>query len=250
MLDPSRDYTEADLAALEAEELARLASFELGDPVLVCRWRIAGRQLPLESRHLRALRARSAQGDPLTPEFCAWVQQHIEQTLDSGAAENPDGVLMIALDGQGRAAMALGPYEELEDLSAAGLTARAQAARLEAQETGVAPEILLAVTPEGTLEVGAGLEEPLAAVASLAVDVAKTLGVPVAFDPRLAARVETDPAAWADILLASDEHGVLRAADGLAASGEAAAANDIASRLEQGYRKLLDAVRAKPHRPF
>lgn len=63
MLDPSRDYTEADLAALEAEELARLASFELGDPVLVCRWRIAGRQLPLESRHLRALRARSAQGD-------------------------------------------------------------------------------------------------------------------------------------------------------------------------------------------
>lgn len=94
------------------------------------------------------------------------------------------------------------------------------------------------------------MEEPLAAVASLAVDVAKTLGVPVAFDPRLAARVETDPAAWASILLASDEHGVLRAADGLAASGEAAAAEGIASRLEQGYRKLLDTVRAKPHRPF
>ena len=33
--------------------------FELGEPALVCRWRIAGGRLPLENRHLRALGARN-----------------------------------------------------------------------------------------------------------------------------------------------------------------------------------------------
>ena len=32
--------------------------FELGVPALVCRWRLAGRTLPLENRHLRALSQR------------------------------------------------------------------------------------------------------------------------------------------------------------------------------------------------
>ena len=47
MLDPDRDYTDADLAALD--------EFTLGEPVLVCRWRLSDRRIPMAGRHIRAL---------------------------------------------------------------------------------------------------------------------------------------------------------------------------------------------------
>ena len=94
--------------------------FELGEPVLVCRWRLAGGRLPLENRHLRAFAARG-----VTMPLVSWAKQHIEWTLGDGAAGEPDGVLMIVVDGQGRAAMSVGPYEPLTSADAATLATRA-----------------------------------------------------------------------------------------------------------------------------
>ena len=54
-------------------------------------------------------------------ELVAWAKQHIEWTLGDGAAANPDGVLMMIVDTEGRAAMSVGPYEELEDTRLAAL---------------------------------------------------------------------------------------------------------------------------------
>ena len=40
--------------------------FQLDQPALVCRWRMARRQVPLLNRHIRALSQRLVQGRPLT----------------------------------------------------------------------------------------------------------------------------------------------------------------------------------------
>ena len=100
--------------------------FELGEPALVCRWRIAGGRLPLENRHLRALGARTVMGRPVSTQLLSWAKQHIEWTLADGSAATPDGVLMLLMDAEGRAAMSVGPYEPLADTSAAALAERAR----------------------------------------------------------------------------------------------------------------------------
>ena len=101
----------------------------------------AGR-LPIENRHLRALGRRHVLGKKLSRQLLAWAKQHIEWTLADGTAEHPDGVLMLLVDAEGRAAMACGDYEPLPDTTLAGLLARAASGSDEASETDIAPETI------------------------------------------------------------------------------------------------------------
>lgn len=227
MLDPERDYTDSDLAAMEAEELERLKSFKLGEPALVCRWRLAERSLPLANRHLRALGARTVNGAPLTPELLGWVKQHVEWTLGDGAWEHPDGVLMVVVDKDGQAAMSLGEFEPLADTSGTALRGRARLGGVEAGETGVAPEVLFAER-DGALVAGLAEDAPRAGAVSLVLDLASTLGLPVTFEPTLA---DGDDG---DVFLVSDEHGVVPASDG---------AGELGARFAEHYAKLLAATK-------
>lgn len=204
-------------------------NFELGEPALVCRWRLANRRLPLENRHLRALLARIVNGQPVTTELAAWAKQHLEWNLDQGAAEHPDGVLMLVVDTQGRAAMSVGPYAPLEDTSAQGLAQRAALACHEAALTGVAPETLWAACA------GALVWDPCggapSGAASLVVQLAQTLGIAVSEREGLAQQASVDSAAFDELFVVSDEHGVVPASD---------AAGPMGARLSEGYRQLLE----------
>ena len=84
--------------------------FSLGEPALVCRWRLSGGTLPLENRLLRALSSRMVNGGPVSAPLVAWVKQNVEWALKSGSEEHPDGVLMLLIDKQNHAAMTVGPY--------------------------------------------------------------------------------------------------------------------------------------------
>ncbi len=216
------------------EGTQRVEDFELGEPVLVCRWRLAGGRLPLENRHLRAFGRRRVAGRGVTTQLLSWAKQHIEWTLRDGSAENPDGVLMIAMDEQGRAAMSVGPYAELSDRGAAALAARAEASVLEESEAGVAPETLWAVR-DGALVWGAGPDAVAAGAASLVADLAKTFGIVVERDAGLIGEVAAGDVPE-QVFLCSDEHGVVVAAD---------AAGELAQRFADAYAKLLDSEREK-----
>lgn len=226
--------------AVEKDAGARAEGFRLGTPALVCRWRLAGRDLPLESRHLRALARRTVSGAPVPTPLVAWAKQHIEWTLRDGAARNPDGVLMIVVDEAGQAAMTVGPFEPLPaaERSAAALAARAERSRAEAAETGVAPETLWAVRGD-ELVWGAERDEVPSGAASLVADLARTLGMGLACDPELARAALRGAAPSGDgcgdeVFLASDEHGVVPAAD---------ASGPCAERLAAGYERLLESKR-------
>lgn len=214
-----------------------MEEFELGTPALVCRWRLSACTLPLENRHLRALGQRRVNGGPISTGLLAWAKQHIEWTLAEGAASDPDGVLMLVVDEGGRAAMTVGPYEQLASLAPADLAARALASSREAASTGVAPESLWAAR-SGGLVWGAGPDELPSGASTLVIDLAATLGIPVVRAPGLAEAVPRGEAAIDEAFLVSDEHGVVPAA-GL--DGE------LSRRLSQGYRTLL--ARARRRRP-
>ncbi len=216
------------------EGTQRVEDFELGEPVLVCRWRLAGGRLPLENRHLRAFGRRTVAGRGVTTQLLSWAKQHIEWTLRDGSAENPDGVLMIAMDEQGRAAMSVGPYVELPAVDAAALAARAAESQREEDEAGVAPETLWAVR-DGALVCGADAGSVAAGAASLVADLAKTFGIEIAHDAGLIAEVEAGNVPE-QVFLCSDEHGVVVASD---------AVGDLARRFADAYGKLLDSERSK-----
>ena len=171
----------------EKNDGSQMDGFALGRPALVCRWRLAGRALPLENRHLRALGRRLVAGGPVSKQLVAWAKQHIEWTLADGAARHPDGVLMLVLDEAGRAAMTVGPYEPLAVTTSSALAERAQLAAREAAETGVAPETLWVVRGD-VLVAGCPIDQPLSGAASLVADLAKTTGVPVSREADLARR--------------------------------------------------------------
>lgn len=207
--------------------------FEVGEPVLVCRWRLSKRSLPAANRHMKALGARTVCGNPLTKQLLGWAKQHIEWTLAEGTAEFPSGVLMLMVDAEGRAAMAAGAYEPLADASRAALASRAKEALREAEATGVAPEVLWAA---GAGELVCGLAEgaALSGTSSLVVDLAAAYGMPVRFDASLAERAAageggTDGQDAASYLLVSDEHGAV------CAEGEA---TPLAQRLAADVAKL------------
>lgn len=206
-----------------------MEGFELGDPALVCRWRLANRKLPLENRHLRALLAREVNGDPVQTELVAWAKQHIEWTLDQGSASHPNGTLALIVDTQGRAAMAVGPYEALEDTTLAGLTRRAQKALDEGARTHVAPETLWVMQGETLLwDPGEGC---VASGASSLVDqLANTLGMDVRVREGLVTGVANGAVKCDEAFLVSDEHGVVPAQDATGPRGQ---------RMASGYQKLL-----------
>ena len=236
--------------------------FEVGEPVLVCRWRLAKRTLPAANRHMRALGSRIVNGAPLSKQLLGWAKQHIEWTLAEGTVEHPNGVLMLLVDAEGRAAMAAGDYEPLADDSLAGLVARARESVREAGELGVAPETLWAAR-DGALVCAAPEGQPFSGVSTLVEDLAAAYGLPVAHDAGLlceleasahampsreAARRGDDLAGSAgrgdagsaelaageatpDVFLASDEHGIVPARG---------AAGPEARRFADAYARLLE----------
>lgn len=219
----------------QQSDVSEMEGFELGQPALVCRWRLADSALPLENRHLRALSQRVVNGGRVSTQLIAWAKQHIEWTLRDGAAEYPDGALMLIVDVQGRAAMTAGPYEPLKARSVAFLAERARMAGDEAEKTGVAPESLWLVRGDGLVWGCGQLEQPSGA-ASLMRDLAKTLGIPVERRAWLAKDVLEGPVDFDEVFLVSDEHGVVPASN---ASGPRSA------RFAEDYARLLEKTHAR-----
>ena len=200
--------------------------FRLDRPALVCRWRMHDRQVPLLNRHIRALSERIVQGSPLTHNMLSWVKQHVEWSLAEGSYDDPDGVLMLVIDVNGNAAMTVGSYAPLSDVSALG--ERACAARAERAETGVAPEVLCAVEG-GALRVTAAPDEHVCGAMTLVEQLAATCGHAV--------ERGADPASLAGaLLLVSDEHGVVPAERVLSDASEDAR---IVRALQEGTAKLF-----------
>ena len=211
-------------------DISDMEGFELGKPALVCRWRLAHRKLPLENRHMRALAARTANGTRVTPELVAWAKQHIEWTLDEGSVEHPDGVLMLIVDEQGRAAMTVGPYIPLEDTTVRGLARRSKRAADEAFQTGVAPEALWAVRDDELIWDFVDGSTPSGA-SSLVAQLAQTLGFRMRRREGLADEVLAGTVLLDEALLVSDEHGIVVAED---------AAGKHGVRFADGYKRLME----------
>lgn len=211
--------------------------FTLGRPALVCRWRLAGAELPMASRHLRALGQRRVNGEAVSPNLVAWAQQHVEWTLHDGAMAHPDGVLMLIVDDSGKAAMTVGSYEPLANTTAEALAGRAFQSAREGEETGVAPETLWAVHGD-SLEWGVAPGASASGTSSLVRDLAQTVGLAVSRNDDLIVEVRERGAScsYDEVFLASDEHGVVTAADLRGPRGE---------RFAQGYERLLQSVRSK-----
>lgn len=216
-----------------ADNQPQMDGFTLGRPAIVCRWRLANRALPLENRHLRALSRRRLGDKNVSTQLVAWAKQHIEWTLAEGSARYPDGVLMLIIDEEGRAAMTVGPFEPLAQTTAQALSQRALSAEHEAAVTGVAPEGLWAVRGD-QLICGGPTELPLSGAASLIRDLARTTGLSVACDAGLAQDVAEEVGSYDELFLVSDEFGVVPASD---------AKGPRSYRLAGGYARLLEKRR-------
>lgn len=174
----------------------------VGEPVLTMRWRLHNRALPLKNRHLRAFTQAGVSNG-----LASWARQHIEWTLAEGVGEFPDGVLTLAVDDQGRALMGVEAYAPLPDMAARKLLDRARTA----DGQPVAGEVAWVVRADGFTAL-TDEAKPLSGANSLVADLAKTLGKQVAFDPRELADGPT-LAEGDELLLVSDEHGVVGASD-------------------------------------
>lgn len=174
----------------------------VGEPVFTMRWRLHNRALPLKNRHLRAFTQAGVSNG-----LASWARQHIEWTLAEGAGEHPDGVLSLAVDDQGRAVMAIEAYEPLPELSVRELCERARAVG----DSPVEGEVVW-IAHEGGFDALTDEGKPLSGANSLVADLARTLGKTVSFDPeRLAGDLVL--ADGDEVLLVSDEHGVVGASD-------------------------------------
>ena len=233
-----------------AEQERGLEKFELAAPALVCRWRMARRAVPLLNRHIRALSQRVVNGAPLTTNMLSWAKQHVEWSLAAGEYQDPNGVLMLVIDVNGDALMSVGPYERLACTSRAALMSRASAARAEAASTGVAPELLGAITADGRVLIAAAPGEALCGAATLVEQLAATRGHEVSCALEGTPTIEGVVAAageGAAVVLISDEHGVVvedpePACDGQAsaqASATGSCARAVAEGLAAGVRKLF-----------
>jgi hypothetical protein len=201
--------------------------FKLGDPALVCRWRLRDGVLALGNRHMRSLGRRRLAGEPVTPELVAWAKQHVEWSLDRTSAPYDDGVLMLVVDTDGKAAMVSAEYQPLADTSAEALGQRAKASALEAETTGIAPEVLVGVK-NGNLLVGATTADTQAGALSFLLQLAETLGITIISKEDLA---DSYGAFRPDeLFLVSDEHGVV-AADGYA--------GPMSDRFASAYERIL-----------
>lgn len=197
----------------------------VGEPVLTVRWRLHNRALPLKNRHLRAF---SQSG--VSNGLASWARQHIEWTLVEGTGTFPNGVLVLDVDGEGRAVMTADAYEALPDLDVRGLVERV---RPEASQP-VEGEVLWIAQPDGFVALTSE-SKPLSGANSLVADLAKTLGRHVALNAALLGADEDlvrALSAGAEAFLVSDEHGVVGALD---ASGAVA-------RQFKGYYDRLVAL--------
>lgn len=216
-------------------ERASEQDFTLGQPVLVCRWRLASGRLPMENRHLRALSKRMVNGRAVSTQLVAWAKQHIEWTLANGSASNPDGVLMIVIDDRGQAVMTVGPYTPIDAPTASALASRALASSQEAEETGVAPETLWIVKGD-TLVCGMGDAEDASGAVTLVQDLANTVGITVTREEGVAQGLLDGTLNHDEVFLVSDEHGVVCATD---------AGGPRGARLAEGYARLLATQKKK-----
>ncbi len=189
----------------------------VGEPVLTMRWRLHNRALPLKNRHLRAF----AQAG-VSNGLASWARQHIEWTLAEGAGEFPNGVLALAVDDRGRALMGIEEYVPLPALTVYELLERAHSAAGRPVEGEVAW-----VVRDGGFTALTDASKPLSGANSLVADLAKTLGRQVAFDPQGSADGD-------EVLLVSDEHGVVGASD---ASGA------VAEQFKAYYLRLASLAR-------
>ena len=220
----------AENTAAQASDKER---FRLGRPAIVCRWRLSAGALPLENRHLRALGARTHNGVRVSKQLVAWAKQHIEWTLTEGSAQHPDGVLMLVIDVDGKAAMTVGEYRRLPETSLVYLLHRATTARDESMSTGVAPEIVCAVA-DGSLVMGLPAGERSSGAASLVSDLARTVGIDVERREHLADDVAAHPPLYDEVFLVSDEHGIV-VANGYEGS--------TSTRMRDGYERLMERER-------
>lgn len=204
--------------------------FILGNPALVCRWRLAGATVPLLNRHLRALSHRMVNEKLLTPELVGWVKQHLEWNLKDGAAAHPNGVLMLVIDTNGAAALSTGPYEKLNLTRVPALLARADLSQKEAQNTGVAPESLWISQGDKILW---SIEEEMypSGCATLIEDLAKTVGLNVTRTPYLLNMVRTGELQYDEIFLCSDEHGIVTVQEKVGKYGK---------KFQEYYQTLLN----------
>ena len=182
--------------------------FVLGNPSLICRWRLSGTDLALENRHLRALSHRVVNNKEVGPQLVAWAKQHIEWTLEKGAAPHASGVLMLVVDEEGKAAMSVGEYVVLEDTSYESLMNRVKLSYDEAAKANVAPEVVWAVK-DNTLICGLSDDSLASGVVTLVLDLAKTKGENVEFDVNLLDKVVDGVANYDEVFITSDEHGVV-----------------------------------------
>ena len=160
--------------------------------------------------------------------LASWARQHIEWTLAEGVGKCPDGVLTLAVDDQGRALMGAEAYEPLPSLTARGLFERVRAAG----ECPIEGEVVWIAHADG-FTAFTSESKPLSGANSLVADLARTLGKPVSFDAR---GPEADVALveGSEVLLVSDEHGVVGASD---ASGATAA------QFKAYYERLVSLAR-------
>ena len=230
--------------AFLAEQERGSGDFTLDTPSLVCRWRMHDKRVPMLNRHIRALSQRRVNGEPLSHNMLSWAKQHVEWSLAEGSYTERDGVLMLVIDVNGNAAMTVGTYEPLADTSLGALTARATQARIEAGETGMAPELLAAVSGD-RIFMAAFPEEHVCGAATLIEQLASTRGIPVerALDAVVAADSEAPMTAFyqmtgpqAAFFLISDEHGVVPARENASANPDDAATVGF---LAAGIRKLF-----------
>lgn len=199
-----------------------------GEPVIETRWRLQNGALPLKNRHLRALAARG-----VTSALVSWAHQHLEWTLAEGSMEQPDGVLVLDVDDEGRAVMSIAPFEPLPALSAALLLDRVAGREAEPVEDEV-----VWMCRGGRLFVLSDADKPLSGANSLAVDLARTLHLEPTFEGHAAIPDALARLAAADeCFLVSDEFGVVAAADH---------DGPMARELASCYDKLL--ATAKPDR--
>jgi len=195
------------------------------EPIFTVRWRLHCRALPLKNRHLRAFEQRNV-GNGLA----SWARQHIEWTLAEGTAKHPDGVLVLAVDEQGRAVMSAEAYEPLAATGVSDLLERVAGQ----EEQPVEGEVVW-VFRDGAFTVLADGAKPLSGVNSLVADLAKTLGKPVAFVPR----AEVAPEFWQlaagdEVMLVSDEHGVV---------GAAGASGEVTAQFAAYYARIVGITR-------
>lgn len=211
--------------------------FSLGEPALVCRWRLAGRHVPMLNRHMRALSQRHLQDGSISANMLSWVKQHIEWALAEDTTAVADGVLMLVIDEAGQAVMSTGAYVPLADATADVLMVRAANARVEADRTGIAPEVLCSMA-NGVLTVGISSEANPCAAVSLAEQLAQTRGVRVERDPALSYRVVGGLDAGAVALL-SDEHGAVASIDRVGTAAD----EELIAFLVSAFDKLRDSAR-------